>query len=251
MFDKGLVAYTLVSGIIIALLLVVCNKFAKDQRVKDRILRTSAIITVILHYSILYVDFFSTGRAELDNTMLLPVYPCNVVMWLLLIVSFMKNRRSKLFETLAVSTFYIGIVGGVVGVLFNEIYLSNPNFGDWDVLNGLLSHSTMTFGCIYLLVGGYMNIRVKNVMNVVWGLLLLLADGMAVISLYRLFNMDSPNCMYLLENPFPQIKWFNPLVLGGIGVCLVFVITIIYEHIALAEENRWYNRAKESKERNV
>lgn len=251
MLDKGLVAYTLISGIVIALLLVTCNKFIKDQRVKDKILRTSAILTVIIHYSILYVDFFTTGSAELESTMLLPVYPCNVVMWLLLIVAFMKNRSGKLFETLAVSTFYIGIVGGVIGVLFNEIYLSTPDFGDWDVLNGLLSHSTMTFGCIYLLVGGYINIRVKNVMSVICGLLLLLADGIMVISLYRMFNMDPPNCMYLLENPFPQIKWFNPLVLGGIGVCIVFIITAIYEQVALVEENRWYTKFKESKERNV
>ena len=251
MFDKGLVAYTLISGIIIALLLVVSNKFVKNQRIKDRILKISALLTVAIHYSILYVDFFTTGKAELDNTMLLPVYPCNVVMWLLVIVSFMKNRRGRVYEMLAVSTFYIGIVGGIVGVLFNEIYLSNPTFGDWDVLNGLLSHSTMTFGCIYLLVGGYINIRVKNVMSVVGGLLILLADGMLVISLYKLFNMDPPNCMYLLENPFPQIKWFNPLVLGGIGVCVVFIITAMYEQIALVEENRWYSKSKESKERNI
>jgi hypothetical protein len=251
MLDSGLVVYTLISGIVIALLLIVCNKFVKVQRIKDKILKTSAILTVIIHYSTLYVDFFSTGIAELDNTMLLPVYPCNVVMWLLLIVSFMKNRRVKVFETLAVSTFYIGIVGGAIGVLFNEIYLSDPTFSDWDVLNGLLSHSTMTFGCIYLLVGGYINIRVKNVMSVACGLFLLLADGIAVISLYKLFNMDPPNCMYLLENPFPQIKWFNPLVLGGIGICVVFVITVLYEQFALVEENRWYVKIKESKEKNV
>lgn len=251
MLDKGLVIYTLVSCVFILLLLVVCNRIVKDQRIKDKVLRISAIATVVIHYSILYVDFFSTGTAVVDSTMLLPVYPCNVVMWLLLIVAFMKNRRGIVFETLAVSTFYIGIVGGLVGVLFNEIYLSNPNFGDWDVLNGLLSHTTMMFGCIYLLVGGYINIRVKNVMSVVCGLSLLLADGIVIISLYRLFNMDPPNCMYLLENPFPQIKWFNPLVLGGIGVCVVFVITAIYEQLGLVEENRWYSKIKESKERNI
>lgn len=251
MFDRSLVTYTLISGVIITLILFLCNKFVEHQRIKDKILRMSAILTVTIHYSVLYVDFFSTGIAEVESTMLLPLYPCNIVMWLLLIVSFMKNRRGKLFETLAVSTFYIGIVGGVIGVLFNEIYLSNPNFGDWDVLNGLLSHSTMIFGCIYLLVGGYINIRVKNVMSVACGLLLLLTDGMVVISLYKLFNMDPPNCMYLLENPFPQIKWFNPLVLGGIGLCVVFIITVIYEQIALVEENRWYSKVKESKERNV
>ena len=251
MFDKGHLLYIIVSTFVLVLLLVICNKFIKNQSAKDKILKVSAILTVIIHYSTLYVDYFSTGSASVDNTMLIPVYPCNVVMWLLVIVAFMKNRRGKFYNVLVEMTFYIGMVGGIVGILFNEIYISNPNLGDWDVMNGLLSHSTMLFGCTYLLVGKYMNIRVSNVLSVFYGLLLLLVDGIVVIGLYKLFNMDPPNSMYLLENPFPEITWFNTGIIGVLGLCIVFIITVIYEQVALVEENRWYTKIKESKEKRV
>lgn len=251
MFDKGHVLYILISGIITIVLLGLCSKFVKDQGKKDKILKLAAILTVIIHYSVLYVDYFSTGTAEVENTMLLPIYPCNVAMWLLLIVAFMKNRRGKLYTVLSEFTFYLGIVGGVIGIVFNEIYIGNPNLADYDVLNGLLSHSTLLFGSIYLLVGNYINIRVTNVNSVFCGLMLLLIDGISIITLYRIFGMESPNCMYLLENPFPQFKWFNTFVLGALGLALVFVITCIYEQIALPESNRWYTKLKESKERRI
>ena len=164
----------------------------------------------------------------------------------------MKNRRSKVYNVLSEFTFYLGITGGIIGIVFNEIYISNPNLADYDVLNGLLSHSTLLFGAIYLLVGGYINIRVSNVKSVFYGLMLLLVDGITIISLYRLFGMESPNCMYLLENPFPQIKWFNTFALGFIGLIVVFIITSIYEQIALPEASRWYIKEKEeSKERRI
>ena len=252
MLDRNHSLYILISGIITIVLLGLCNKFIKDQKYKDKVLKLSAILTVVIHYSILYVDYFSTGTAEVESTMLLPIYPCNVAMWLLLIVAFMKNRRSKVYTVLSEFTFYLGITGGIIGIVFNEIYIGNPNLADYDVLNGLLSHSTLLFGAIYLLVGGYINIRVSNVKSVFYGLMLLLVDGVAIISLYRLFGMDAPNCMYLLENPFPQIKWFDTFVLGVIGLIVVFIITSIYEQIALPESNRWYIKEKEeSKERRI
>jgi hypothetical protein len=252
MFDRNHILYILISGIITIVLLGLCSRFVKDQDKKDKILKLAAILTVAIHYSVLYVDYFSTGTAEVESTMLLPIYPCNVAMWLLLIVAFMKNRRGKVYTVLSEFTFYLGITGGIIGIVFNEIYIGNPNLADYDVLNGLLSHSTLLFGAIYLLVGGYINIRVSNVKSVFYGLMLLLVDGVAIISLYRLFGMDSPNCMYLLENPFPQIKWFNTFVLGVIGLIVVFIITSIYEQVALPESNRWYIKEKEeSKERRI
>lgn len=245
MFDKGHLLYMAISTFFLILCLSLCKRYVKDQRIKDRILKISALLTVAIHYSSLYVDYFSTGSAEVESTMLLPIYPCNVAMWLLLIVAFMKNRRGKLYTILSEFTFYLCIVGGVIGIVFNEVYISTPNLADWDVLNGLLSHSTLLFGGIYLLLGGYINIRVRNVVSVFYGAVLLLADGILIIGMYRLANLDAPNCMYLLENPFPQIKWFNTFVVGGIGVLLVFIITVVYEQIALKEDNRWYHKIKE------
>ncbi len=244
MFNTAHILYMVISFVISAGLLVLFGLTLKKQKYKNLILIIFAVLTVVLHYSVLWVDYFQTGEAKVDNTMLLAVYPCNVVMWLLLIVALMKNKTGKVFKVLAESTFYIGIIGGVVGIVFNEIYASTPTLADWDVLKGLLSHSTMIIGCVYLLVGGYIKIRVSNTISVVLGGLLLLVDGGLVIGLFTLCKMDSPNCMYLLENPFPQLAWFNTYLIGLLVGVLVFGITAIYEQLALEKEERWYCKIK-------
>lgn len=245
MFNTTHILYIVISGVISAALLVLFALTLKKQKHKNLVLIVFAVLTVVLHYSVLWVDYFQTGEAKVDNTMLLAVYPCNVVMWLLLIVALMKNKTGKVFKVLAEITFYLGIIGGVVGIVFNEIYGNNPTLADWGVLKGLLSHSSMLIGCIYLLVGGFIKIRVSNIISVILGGLLLLVDGGLVIGLFTLCKMDSPNCMYLLENPFPQVAWLNTYLIGVLVAVLIFAFTVVYEQIALKKEDRWYYKIKE------
>lgn len=80
--------YTLTTLFITILLLVICKKRITKERTRDLVLKASAIITVIIHYSSLWVDFFTNGSASVEAPMLLPIYPCNICMWLLLICAF-------------------------------------------------------------------------------------------------------------------------------------------------------------------
>ena len=234
----------IISSIVIILMLILCKFLIRNEKKKDIVLKISAVLTVILHYSTLYVDFFKTGSAEIASPMILPEYPCNIAMWLLLIVAFYKNKKSKVYKVLSEVTFYLGIVGGIFGVMLNEIYASTPSLVDWDVLNGLLSHVTMLFGCIYLLVGKQIKICVSNVISIIFGLIFMFVDGWIIIGLYRLFKLDPPNCMFLLEPPIPALPWFNTYVIGIIAIVLFFSITAIYEQIALKKEERWYTKLK-------
>ncbi len=244
MSDLNHILYTTISFALTIVGLILLNIFLKDQKKKDLVLKISAVLTVIIHYSTLWTDYFSGNEPEVVQAMLLPVHPCNVAMWLLLIVAFLKNKEGKAFKFLSVITFYLGIVGGIIGILLNEIYISNPNLADWDVLNGLLSHSTMMFGCIYLLTGGYFKVRVDNLINAVLGLLLLLVDGGIVILLHVIFGLEPPNSMYLLERPFENIAWLNVVTIGLMAVALIFTVTALYEQFALKKEDRWYSRIK-------
>ena len=244
LFDTQHILYMLISSIIIILLLVLFKLFVKQQKYKDLVLQIFAVLTVIIHFSSLYVDYFKTGTAVVEAPMLLPIYPCNVAMWLLVISAFWKNKNSKVFSIIAEFTFYLGIVGAVVGIMLNEIYANNPTLADWGVLKGLLSHSTMLVGCVYLLVGGYIKIRVKNTISVLFGLLFLLVDGGIIIGLYKMFKLTPPNCMYLLSNPVPNLPWLNTFVIGIIGLLIVFLIGVIVEQIALPKQDRWYSKLK-------
>lgn len=245
LFDLQHILFMVISAVVMTLLLIFASIYVKEAKTKNRILLFSALLTVIIHYSSLYVDFFTTGKAEISSNMILAVYPCNVAMWLLLICALWKNKESKAFQIIAQFTFYLGVVGGIVGIVFNEIYSLNPNLLDWNTLKGLVSHVTMLFGCIYLLTGKYIRIRViENMISLVSGLILLVLDGLFVIGLYRIFNLDPPNTMYLLEAPFQALPWINTYVIGIAAVVVLFIITATYEQIALPKEERWYNKIK-------
>lgn len=244
MFDIYHILYTVISFALTAVGLIILNKYVTEEKCKVKVLKISSILTVILHYSSLYVDYFSGNEAIAEQPMLLPIYPCNVAMWLLLIVAFMKKREGKLFDFLTMTTFYLGVFGGVIGISFNEIYMNNPNLLDWGVLKGLLSHSTMLFGCIFLLTGGYVKIGVKNLFNVFLGLLLLVADGYLMILLHLIFGLEPPNSMFLLRIPFEVVPWFNVFVIGIIAMLIIFIATALYEQIAFKKEDRWYSKLK-------
>ncbi len=241
MFNLAHILYIVISAIVTIGLLIVCHFFVKQEKYKRLVLKISAVVTVALHYSTLYVDFFATGKAAVDSTMLLPIYPCNVMMWLLVICAFKKDLNTKFAKVLLEFTFYGGVLCGIIGIVFNEIYGNNPTLADWRVLKGLLSHSVMVFGCIYILTGKFIKIRVSNTISCLFGCLLFLVDGGLIIGLYTIFKLDPPNCMYLLELPFPNMPWLNTYTMGIFALLIVFAITAIYEQCSLKKEERWYS----------
>ena len=246
MFDLGHILYMVVSGIITLCLLWLMAKYFKSDDKKISALKFFAIITVVIHYSSLWVGFFTNGSAEVASVMLLPIHPCNVCMWLLVACAFVKKREGTVYRILTEYTFWAGCVCGFIGILLNENYDSTPNLLDYDVLKGLLSHSTMVIGCAYLAVSGIVKIRVKNVISVIAGLLFFVVDGTVINTLYAIFKLDPCNSMYLLEAPFSDIPWLITPVMGLMGVAVAFIITALYEQIFLPEEERWYKHLKDN-----
>ncbi len=159
-----------VSAILTVAGLIFCKLFIKEERNKKTVLKVSGLLTVFIHYSILYVDFFTYGSAEVESSFLIPVYPCNVVMWLLVICAFSKSETSKFKKVLFEFTFYAGVVCGIIGIVFNVNYAHSPSLADYFSLKGMLSHSTMVFGCLYILVGDFIKIDVSNCISVFCGL---------------------------------------------------------------------------------
>lgn len=244
LFDLPHILFMVGATVVISVLLVIFGIYIKSQKIKNLILLISALLTIIIHFSTLYTTFFKTGVAKVEETMLLPIYPCNIAMWLLLISALLRNKQSKFFKIIAECTFYLGIVGGILGIVLNEIYASTPNLADWGTLKGLLSHTTMLFGAIYLLVGKYIKVRVNNLISITIGLLYLMLDGWIIIGIYKLFKLNPPNSMYLLQPPFEAAPWFNTYLIGAIAIILFFTITAIVEQIALKKEERWYYKIK-------
>lgn len=241
MFNLQHILYIVISGILTVLLLALAGVFAKDDKPKNFILKFSAILTVAIHYSNLWVDYFLTGgEATIENNQILPVYPCNVVMWMLLIASLIEKKDCLLFKVLGEFCFYGGFVCGVVGIVLNKNFGNTPTLADYDILKGMLSHSTMLFGCIYMKTGGFIKVRAFNAVSVALGLATFVACGFLVNGLYEHFGMESPDGMFLYSNPYIP---FSPMILGVGVVILMFLVLALWE-LRLPREERWYVKLK-------
>ena len=234
----------LISGIIGAGVLLYLYVL-KNERANVLALRFFAVITVIIHYSPLWVDFFTEGSAEVSSVMLLPIHPCHVCMWLLLASSFIAEKNGVVARIVKEFTFWGGTVCGAIGTILNENFGSNPTLADYDVLKGLLSHSTMVIGCILLFTAGFVKIRViSNVISVVSGLCFFVLDGFVINTLYSIFGLEPCNSMYLLEAPFSDIPWLITPVMGIMAVIFAFCVCALFEALALPKEERWYSKIK-------
>lgn len=242
MFNTQHILYITVSGVLTVVLLMLCRARIQNSSAKNYILKLSAVLTVAIHYSNIWVNYFASGGSTVfENNHILPVYPCNVVMWMLLIASCCQNKKRLLFQLLGEFCFYAGTVGGIVGVVFNTNFANTPTLADYDILKGLLSHSTMLFGCLYMLVGGFIQIRMFNVVSLCAGLGCFVACGISVNALYTYFGMTPPDGMWLLSNPYCRV---SPLLLGALIVFLLFIVLCIRER-HLPQEERWYKKLKQ------
>lgn len=239
MFNTQHILYIVISGLVTALLLWLSARFAKDENSKNKILKISAVITVIIHYSNIWVDYFvSGGTATVENNQILPVYPCNVVMWMLLAAAFIRDKKSLPFQLLSEFCLIGGTVCGVLGIVLNVNFGNTPTLADYDILKGMLSHSTMLFGCLYFFIGKYVRIRVFNVVSVLFGLMTFVGCGAAVNKLYERFGMEPPDGMWLRSNPYFSV---SPMILGLVFVGILFIALNLWE-LRLPPDQRWYKK---------
>ena len=240
MFNTTHLLYMLISGVISAGLLVLL-RLLKRERLNLILLRVLSVGTVVIHYSPLWVDFFTTGTAVATIEMLMPVYPCHICMWLLLIASFTVEKKGIAATVVREFAFWGGTVCGIVGIVLNENFAANPTLADYDVLKGLLSHSTMVAGCILLLVAGYIKLGVgRGLRAVLCGLGFFMADGLLINGLLSAFELPPRNAMYLQQAPFAELPWINTATIGLAALLVTFLANTIYEWIALSREQRWY-----------
>ena len=214
MFNTQHILYIAISGSLTALLLILATRLLKSQRQENGFLKLFAVLTVLLHYSDIWVEFFRTGgTACVSSVHILPVYPCNVMMWMLLIAALMKDKQSLL-------------LCGVLGIVLNENFDNNPTLTDYGVLKGLLSHSTMLLGCIYMKVGRYFTVRPTNAFSVAAGAAVFVLCGIGVNRLYDAFGMEAPDGMFLRHNPYFPC---TPILPGICAIVLIYVILLLME----------------------
>ena len=75
MFNTTHILYMIISSLISAGILVLLYVKVKDEGKKTVALRAMALATVAIHYSSLWIDFFTSGELAIEPSQLLPIHP--------------------------------------------------------------------------------------------------------------------------------------------------------------------------------
>ncbi len=236
---------------VIALLLWTVKKYAKAERTQNTILIAAAAFTIVLHYSSFIFKLLSGGDAieYLAQTpnLILPIYPCNVVMWSALIFSFLKNKKSRLGSFFIDYLFWFGIVSTLVGMFANVDFINNPTLADYENFKSITAHATLLFNILLLSIFGYVKTDVKrNITNIIISIFVMAAIGCycnlvfhALVSEAAAYDVNS---MFLIHSPFEGLDFLTYPVISLIAVPIYFSVFVICDLCVHKKGERFYNK---------
>ena len=251
-----LVAFNCFLLLIIFIGLFLAKKYIKNEKGKNIALLLSALFTILCHYSsFLYLYFTNGATAEYlkqNANLLLPIYPCNIVMWGCLIYGMLKNKGSKFASFLADYLFWFGIVSTLVGMFANVDFINNPTLKDYEVTKSIAAHATLLFNILLIFVFGHIKVDlVKNIIHILISVIMMYVIGLYCNKLFEVLGSVeeavSVNSMFILRSPFPAIPFLTYPIIAAIALVLYFGLFCICELFAYPKGNRWINRIKKKR----
>lgn len=234
----------------IALGLWLVKKYIRQDRAQNITFFAAAAFTILFHYSSFIFKLFAGGAIEyLSETpnLILPIYPCNVVMWSALIFAFLKNKKSRVGEFFADYLFWFGIVSTLVGMFANVDFINNPTLADYENVKSIAAHATLLFNVLLLPLFGYIKIDVmRNIKNIFISVLVMAAVGIycnlvfyALVSEAAAYDINS---MFLLHSPFGGLDFLTYPVISLIAIPIYFAVFVVCDLCAHKKGERFYNR---------
>lgn len=246
-----LIIFNFIMIAVIVLGLYLIRKRVTRERTKAIILVAAAIFTILFHYSSLLFELLSGGdaMAYLSETpnLILPIYPCNVVMWSALIFGLLKNKKSKIGEFFADYLFWFGIISTLVGMFANVDFINNPTLADYANIKSIAAHATLLFNVLLLPLFGYIKIDVKrNMKNILCSIVLMGFIGRycnlvfhALVSEAAAYDVNS---MFLIHSPFEGLDFLTYPVIALIAIPIYFTVFVICDLCVHKKGERFYNK---------
>lgn len=241
--------FILIALIVFGLWLV--KKIVKRERTRNILLVAAAVFTILFHYSSFIFKLFSGGNAieylrETPN-LILPIYPCNVVMWSALIFALLKNKKSRVGSFFADYLFWFGIVSTLVGMFANVDFIRNPTLADYENFKSITAHATLLFNILLLPIFGYIKIDVKrNITNIIMSIFEMAAIGCycnllfsALASAEAAYDVNS---MFLIHSPFEGLEFLTYPVIALIAIPIYFFVFAICDFCVHKKGERFYNK---------
>ena len=250
--DK-LIIFNLILIAIITVGLWLIKRYVIGERTRNIILLVAAIFTILFHYSsFIFKLITNDGALEyLSSTpnLILPIYPCNVVMWSALIFALLKNKKTKLGEFFSDYLFWFGIISTLVGMFANVDFINNPTLADYENVKSIAAHATLLFNVLLLPLFGYIKIDVwRNLKNIIISIIVMAAiGGYCNLVFYALSSKEAAynvNSMFLIHSPFDGVEFLTYPVIALIAIPIYLAVFIICDLCAHKKEDRFYSKKK-------
>ena len=237
---KDLLILNLVLIAIIAIGLWITKRVVKERKWENIFLIASSFFTIICHYSSLLYHHFLDGSAmqylRCNPNLILPIYPCNVVMWSCVVYGFLKNKESRLGKFLCDYIFWFGIVSTLVGMFANVDFIRNPTHADFDVTKGIVAHATLLFNVLLLPLFGHVKVNVKkNLLHIVISEVIMMVIGLycnlvfhALVSEEMAYEVNS---MFLIHSPFDGVDFLTYPVIALIAVPIYLLVFLLCDFL--------------------
>ena len=237
--DK-LIIFNLILVTFIALGLFLAKKYMKEERTKHILFIAAALFTILFHYSSFIFKLFAGGAMEYlsdSPNLILPIYPCNVVMWSALIFAFLKDKKGKLGAFFADYLFFFGVISTLVGMFANVDFIKNPTLADYENVKSIVAHATLLFNVLLLPFFGYIKIDVKrNIKNIIISILMMaVVGGYCNLVYHALASAEAAydvNSMFLIHSPFEGIPFLTYPVISLIAIPLYLGLFLLCDLVA-------------------
>lgn len=254
----GLIITIVISILLCVGAVIIADMTAKTDKAKRIWIIVAACGTVFVHYSSLIYhgighavapDQISTiyDFVTCNPNLVLPIYPCNLVMWLCLILAFLPKKDTKTYRFLVDFCFIFGAVSAFVGICANGDYFNPVVVKDYDIFKSAIAHGFMLTNVLLLPVFGYYKLdTIKNTINVAAGVVLMalvgLLDDAIVAVVGGVDTMNQYNAMFLWKSPIEAVPFLKFYIVGPIFIVATFGILTLIETIKLPREERWYSK---------
>ena len=244
---------------IIVLVLYIVKRTVKSEKQQNILLICASVGTVLLHYSMLFYHVADgTALQYLKETpnLILPIYPCNLVMWFAVIFAFCKNKRSRLAEFLGDYIFWFGLLSALVGMFANVDFIMNPTFADYAITKSIVAHVTLLFNILLLPLFGYVKMDLfRNMKNILISIVVMLFTGLYCNLLFAVLASEEVaydvNSMFLLHSPFEGADFLTYPVIALMAIPIYFAVFAACDYFAYEKGNRFYNRFKVKRNGNI
>ena len=246
--------------LVIAAGLVIVKKTVKTERAQNILLLVSAIFTILCHYSSLLYHHLTAGDAftylRQNPNLILPIYPCNVVMWSCLILGIMKNKESKVGKLLSDYIFWFGIFSTLVGMFANVDFIRNPTLMNFDITKGIVAHATLLFNVLLIPLFGKVKLDFgRNMKNMLLSVVGMYAIGLYCNLVFEVLVSEAlayqVNSMFIIHSPFDGVDFLTYPTIAGIAMLLYFITFTVCEIISHKKGERWFDRVIEWIKKNL